>query len=148
MKNEPVHILLADDDEADRMLFVEAFAELKINTEVNTVNDDNELMEYLESNSKRNPHFIFLDLNMPLKNGIECLKEIKSSKKFNDIIIAIYSTSDHKKDIEETFLNGANVYITKPNSFNKLKIVLEKAVTMAYQYQDNSMERENFLLRI
>lgn len=148
MKNEPVHILLADDDEADRMLFVEAFSEIKINTEVNTVNDGIELMEYLESDKKRIPNFIFLDLNMPLKNGIDCLKEIKSNEKFNDIIIAIYSTSDDKKDIEETFTNGANVYITKPNSFNKLKEVLQKAVTSAFQYQDNSMKRENFLLRI
>jgi CheY-like chemotaxis protein len=66
------------------------------------------------------------------------LKEIKSNEKLKDIFIAIYSTSDSEKDMEETFLNGANIYITKPNDFNKLKQVLEKAVMTAYQYQERS----------
>ena len=103
-------------------------------------------MESMESN--RLPHLLFLDLNMPLKNGLECLKEIKSDEKLKDIFISIYSTSGNEKDIEETFLNGANVYLTKPDDFNMLKKVLEKAVMTAYLYQDKSMERENFLLRV
>ncbi len=148
MRREPLHILLADDDESDRLLFTEAFAELKIRTIVHTVNNGIELMDRLHMENIHLPHIIFLDLNMPRKNGIECLKEIKENKKLIDISIAIYSTSENEKDIEETFRNGANVYITKPNDFNTLKKVLEKAVTTAYQYQDQSMIRENFLLRI
>ncbi|GGD83356.1 response regulator [Planktosalinus lacus] len=148
MEKKPLHILLADDDESDRLLFMDAFAELKINTIVNTVNDGAQLMEWLNKESNRLPHLIFLDLNMPRKDGMECLKEIKRNEKLKDISIAIYSTSDNEKDIEETFRNGANVYITKPNSFNKLKKVLEKAVVTAYQYEDQSMIRQNFLLRI
>ncbi|MGK2861784.1 MAG: response regulator, partial [Chitinophagaceae bacterium] len=64
------------------------------------------------------------------------------------ISIAIYSTSDNEKDIEETFRNGANVYITKPNNFKMLKEVLNKAIMTAFRYKDQSMDRENFLLRI
>lgn len=148
MENEAIHILLADDDESDRLLFTEAFSELKIETIVNTVNNGIELMDWLNSDDNHLPHLLFLDLNMPRKNGIECLIEIKSNEKLKDISIAIYSTSDNEKDIEETFLNGANVYITKPNSFSKLKQALEKAVMTAYIYQDESMKRENFLLRV
>lgn len=148
MEKQPLHILLADDDESDRLLFTEAFEEVKIKTIVHTVNDGIQLMEWLYKEDNRLPHLIFLDLNMPRKNGLECLKEIKRDEKLKDISIAIYSTSENEKDIEETFLNGANVYITKPNSFNKLKEVLEKAVTTAYQYEDQSMIRDNFLLRI
>jgi len=148
MNNEPFHILLADDDEGDRLLFKVAFSELKIKTVVQTVNNGIQLMEWLNKKDIPLPYLLFLDLNMPPKNGIECLKEIKSNEKLKDVFIAIYSTSDNEKDIEETFRNGANVYITKPNYFSVLKQVLEKALKMASKYQDPTMIRENFLLRI
>jgi CheY-like chemotaxis protein len=148
MNNNPYHILLADDDESDRLLFTEAFLELNIKTIVHTVNNGVELMEWLNAKNRHLPHLLFLDINMPQKNGLECLKEIKSNEKLKDISIAIYSTSDSEKDMEETFLNGANVYITKPNDFIKLKQVLEKAVVTSYQYQDQSLNRDNFLLRV
>lgn len=148
MQTPLIHILLADDDESDRLLFIEAFEELKINTFVSTVNNGVQLMEVLNMENIRLPDLIFLDLNMPRKNGLECLKEIKNNKNLKDISIAIYSTSDNEKDIEKTFLNGANVYITKPNSFKILKQVLEKAVYTAFKYQDKTMDKGNFLLRI
>lgn len=148
MKTQPLHILLAEDDESDRLVFNEAFAELKIEYTVHTVNNGVELMNWLNNEDNRLPHLIFLDLNMPRKNGIECLKEIRSNQRLKNISIAIYSTSENKNDIEETFQQGANVYITKPADFNTLKKVLEKAVMTAYQYEDQSMLRENFLLRI
>ena len=148
MNNEPFHILLADDDEGDRLLFKVAFSELQIETVVHTVNSGIQLMEWLNMKDVPLPYLLFLDLNMPPKNGLECLKEIKSNEKLKDIFIAIFSTSDNEKDMEESFRNGANVYITKPNDFNMLKQVLEKAVKTASKYQDPSMNRENFLLRI
>ncbi|MGF1635505.1 MAG: response regulator [Cyclobacteriaceae bacterium] len=148
MENDPLYILLADDDESDRLLFKEAFAEIKIQTVVNTVNDGTELMEWLNLNNNRSPDLLFLDLNMPCKNGVECLLEIKSDKRLKDIFIAIYSTSNNEKDIEETFCNGANVYITKPSRFEMLKQVLERVVLVTYQYRDQSLKRENFLLKI
>lgn len=148
MDKDPLYILLADDDKSDRLLFTEAFAELKIKTRVSSVKNGIELMEQLNKDNVRIPDLLFIDLNMPRKNGLECLKEIRNSKKFKEVFVVIYSTSDHKRDMEETFLNGANVYITKPNNFDKLKQVLEKAVSRAYLYRDPSMEIDNFLLRI
>lgn len=147
MTNEPLHIILADDDEADRLLFKEAFEELKIKTIVNMVNDGVQLMNYLTIHQTL-PHLLFLDLNMPLKNGLACLKEIKSDEKLKSISIAIYSTSASEKDIEETFLYGANIYLKKPNDFNILKQLLEKAVMTTYMYQDPPFNKENFLLSI
>jgi CheY-like chemotaxis protein len=148
MEKNPLYILLADDDEDDRVLFIEAFLELKIKTTVQTVNNGIELMKRLNEKDAYLPHLIFLDLNMPIKDGMQCLKEIRSNEKLKNISIAIYSTSNSQKDIEETFFNGANIYITKPSDFNTLKQVLEKAVITAYQYQDDGMKRENFLLKI
>jgi CheY-like chemotaxis protein len=148
MNNSPFHILLADDDEADRFIFTEAFSELKIKTIVATVNDGDQLMTYLGNENNKLPHILFLDLNMPRKNGLQCLKEIRSDEKLKDISIAIYSTSENEKDIEKTFLGGANVYITKPADFNKLKQILERAVMTAYHFEQKGMNRDNFLLKI
>lgn len=148
MENKPLYILLADDDEVDRLLFTDAFSELKIKTIVKTVNNGIELMKWLNEKDTLLPHLIFLDLNMPIKNGLQCLKEIRSDEKLKNISVAIYSTSNNQKDIEETFSNGANVYITKPSNFNTLKRVLDKAVMTAYQYQQGDMRRENFLLKL
>lgn len=148
MDKNPLLILLADDDEVDRLLFTEALLELKIKTIVETVNNGEELMKWLNEKQEHLPHLLFLDLNMPRKNGLQCLKEIRSMEKLKNISVAIYSTSQNEKDMEETFLNGANVYITKPSDFNILKQVLEKAVMAAYQYQEVGMKKENFLLKI
>ena len=148
MNNDPLHILLADDDEADRLVFTEAFSELNIKTVVATVNNGIQLMQWLNEKNILLPHLLFLDLNMSRKSGIECLKEIRNNEKLKDILIAIYSTSNTKKDIEETFRNGANIFIQKPADFNILKQSLQKAVDTANKYKDETMDRENFLLRI
>ncbi len=148
MPSQPINILLADDDENDRMLFKEAFEELKIKTIVFTVNNGTQLMDYLKAKNTILPDILFLDLNMPRKNGLECLKEIRANKKLKNISIAIYSTSASENDIVETFCLGANVYINKPSDFASLKEVLSKTVITAHQFQDTPFNKENFLLRI
>lgn len=147
MQEEYIHIILADDDEDDRMFFTEAFDELKINTKVQTFKDGVHLMDYLNADNTL-PNVLFLDLNMPRKNGMQCLKEIKENSKFNDIAIAIYSTSASEDDIENTFILGANIYIKKPSNFGMLKKVLSQVVTINWQYHTNSLNKDNFLLRL
>lgn len=143
-----MHIILADDDEDDRLFFTDAFDELKINTKVQTYNDGAELMEYLNGEDSIMPEILFLDLNMPKKNGIECLQEIKANPKFGNIAVAIYSTSSSEEHIEETFVTGANIYIKKPSDFNVLKKVLSEVVTINWQYQTSGLNKDNFLLRM
>jgi CheY-like chemotaxis protein len=148
MDKEYIHIILADDDEDDRLFFTDAFEELKINTKVNTFNDGVELMNYLNQADAILPNVLFLDLNMPRKNGIECLDEIKMDEKFNDIAIAIFSTSSSEEHIEETFVRGANIYIKKPSDFVLLKKVLSDVVTINWQYHTSGLNKDNFLLRL
>ncbi len=148
MENTPLHILLADDDESDRFLFKEVFEELSLKTIIHTVNDGIQLMDYLGKKNAPLPHLLFLDLNMPRKNGLECLKEIRSNEKLKDISIAIFTTSASDRDLEETFYNGANVYIKKPNNFSALKQVLEKAVTATHVYQEKPYNKDSFMLRV
>ena len=148
MEKEFIHIILADDDEDDRLFFTEAFDELKISTKVNTFNDGVELMDYLNEDNAILPDVLFLDLNMPRKSGKECLNELRSNEKFNNIAIAIYSTSSSEEDIEDTFVDGANIYIKKPNDFTVLKKILLDVVTINWQYHTSGLNKDNFLLRM
>ncbi|MBU3821810.1 response regulator [Flavobacteriaceae bacterium XHP0103] len=148
MKEDYIKIILADDDEDDRLFFTDAFDELKINTRVQTFKDGIYLMNYLNEDNVVLPNVLFLDLNMPRKSGLECLKEIKKDPKFIDIAIAIYSTSASEEDIEKTFVMGANIYIKKPSDFKTLKKVLSEVVTINWQYHTNGLNKENFLLRL
>jgi len=148
MKHDELHILLADDDDDDRLFFKDAIEEVKVKTVVNLVNDGVELMDYLNDPSNRLPNLLFLDLNMPRKGGMECLVEIRSNNKLKDLSIAIYSTSALEKDIEETFVKGANIYIKKPNDFEELKSILEKVININWQYHTSGFNKEHFLLNL
>ena len=148
MKNGEMHILLADDDEDDRLFFRDAFDEIKINTRVETVNDGVELMDYLTRPGITLPHILFLDLNMPRKNGMDCLRELKRIDYLKDIAVVIYSTSASDEDIEETFVQGANVYLKKPNDFKTLRKTLEAVITTNWQYQTSGLNRNNFILSL
>ncbi len=148
MDSSLLHVILADDDESDRTNFTEALEESRIKTEVYAVKDGVELMEFLTREDTPVPHILFLDLNMPMKNGLTCLKEIRSIEKLKDVAVAIYSTSSYEKDIEETFHYGANVYIKKPTDFDTLKKVLHKVLSAAYVYREPPFSIENYLLKI
>jgi len=148
MRPTPLHIMLADDDEDDRLFFKEAFEEVKIKYDISTFNDGEQLMEYLSDPENALPDIVFLDLNMPRKSGMECLKEIRSSDRLKRISVAIYSTSSSEQDIEDTFVAGANVYIKKPNDFNMLKKVLSDVVHINWQYIVDGLNKDSFILSL
>ena len=147
MENDALHVLLADDDEDDRNFFKEALQEIKVKTVVTLVNDGLQLMNYLTQPLNKLPNVIFLDLNMPVKNGLECLREIRRDKRLRDLAVAIYSTSSSDENIEEAFVQGANIYIKKPSDFSMLKGVLEQVINLNWQYHTSGLKKENFLYR-
>jgi CheY-like chemotaxis protein len=141
-----INIVLADDDEDDRLFFKEAISQLNLNSEIILLHDGNELMKYLSDPKTTIPDLIFLDLNMPIKGGIECLSEIRANKRLVGLSVAIYSTSSSEEDIEECFIRGANVYINKPSNFDSLKTVLLKVITTNFQYNNSSLNKDNFVM--
>jgi CheY-like chemotaxis protein len=114
----PLRILLADDDEDDRQLFEEAISHIHPGLQIENAETGYDLLKKLATGQK--PDIVFLDLNMPGKNGKECLAEIRSNKNWKDIPVIIYSTSFSKKDISDTYIAGANLYLLKPTSFPEL----------------------------
>lgn len=145
---DPMHILLADDDEDDRVFFSEAIMELKMDNKLTLFTNGNGLMDYLVLPDIKLPHILFLDLNMPGKTGIDCLKEIRANTRFKDISVAIYSTSSSEKDIEDTFIEGANIYIKKPNDFVTLKKVIKEVLNMNWQFHTSGLNIETFFFSI
>ena len=145
---EALNIVLVDDDEDDRSFFKEAIDEIDINTNLSMFTNGQEFIDHITITGQVLPQVVFLDLNMPIKNGMECLEEIKKNNLLSKFSVAIYSTSSSEQDIENTFVKGAHIYINKPNSFKQLKAVIEKVLKINWQYQNSNLNRDNFLLRL
>lgn len=130
-KIKTLNILLADDDTDDCNFFKEALAKLTLSTNLKTVNDGEELMQLLSNETIDLPNLLFLDINMPRKNGFECLSEIKKNDRLKDLPIVIFSTSNSRDNINHAFKIGANIYISKPGNFNQLMQVIQHAIPIA-----------------
>jgi CheY-like chemotaxis protein len=111
--NVPFQVLLADDDSDDRFFFARTLSELPIPTQLTIVEDGEQLMNYLFANHNMLPDILFLDLNMPKKNGIECLAEIKSAKKLKLLPVVIISTFVHEEAANLIYNGGAHYYVRK-----------------------------------
>lgn len=148
MSNNFYNIILADDDEDDRMLFREALDELALQTKLLLFKHGQELLDYLFQPEIELPNVVFIDLNMPIKNGMECLNEIRNNPKLKNLYIAIYSTSSSEIDIKNTYLNGASIYINKPNCFNKLKETIERVLNLNWQKHTSHIDKDSFLFRM
>lgn len=129
LQPKPIHILLVDDDEDDRYLTREAFHQHYPASRISFAEDGEDLLDFLNYSGRYTgathsiPELILLDLNMPRKDGREVLREIKSSDQFRHIPIIVLTTSDAKEDIETSYFNGANSFITKPSTFQRLSEV-------------------------
>jgi CheY-like chemotaxis protein len=124
---KPKNILLADDDDDDRLLFTDVFNEVSRETKLMFAHNGEHLMNLLHSGTL--PDILFLDLNMPLKNGIECLDEIRGDRKLRELPVVVFSTSSHPGTINRMYEIGAHLYIRKPNDFNSLRKVIRHVLS-------------------
>ena len=128
MEEQAPYIFLVDDDQDDRDLFTDALNELTIKSVVKTFNNGVDLMADLLDREKKLPDIIFLDLNMPLMNGEECLADIRREPELYAIPIVIYSTFFDKYKVTLLQEKGADRYLQKPKSFNQLKSSIERSI--------------------
>lgn len=117
----PIKILLADDDIDDRYFFAKVLKSLPVLTDLATVEDGEKLMIYLAENSEKLPDVLFLDLNMPKKNGSECLVEIKQDERLKQLPVIIYSTHWHEMESDILYDKGAHYYIRKTDMIELAK---------------------------
>ncbi|WP_026814379.1 response regulator [Arenibacter certesii] len=126
-------IFLADDDQDDRMLFLEAIDEILLETETKTFDNGVDLMAKLLENDAPLPDLIFLDLNMPLMTGEECLVDIRNEPRLAEIPIIIYSGYMDYDKINLLRKKGANKYLQKPSSFKSLQGLIEQGILSIYK---------------
>ncbi len=122
-------VLIAEDDPDDRLMMREAFTERCRDCRLYFAHDGVQLMRILNGEeplpdsprtARVSPHLILLDLNMPLKDGRETLREIKSCSRLRTTPTIVMTTSDDEEDIRDCYDAGANSYIVKPSSYSGL----------------------------
>ena len=139
------HILLADDDVDDIMIFKEVLNELNLPVRLTTIDNGEKLMQLLQEDEAL-PDVLFLDLNMPRKTGMECLKEIKSAEALKRLPVVIFSTSFKKETVDTLYESGAQFYIRKPSEFLRFRTLIHKSLVLTTELNFMQPEKEAFVL--
>ena len=148
MNVKHLNILLADDDTDDCYFLKEALKELPLPMQLISVQDGEQLMQLLTKETDEPPDVLFPDLNMPRKNGFECLSEIRHNEKLKQLPVIIYSTSFHNKIAEILYKKGATYYISKPSEIVKLKKTVQQIITHIAQGNISQPAKENFVITV
>jgi len=132
MPQEKIHIFYTDDDKDDIAIFEDAAAEADKEIKLIANFNGGDLIDLL-NNPPPEPAMVFLDWNMPGKNGEEVLAEIRATESLRDIPILIFSTSSNADNIESARRNGANMYITKPNTFQDIVQIIRHCLKIDWK---------------
>jgi len=143
-----LNILLADDDKDDCLFFKEALDELELSTKLTVVHDGEKLMQLLTKFPGELFDVLFLDFNMPRKNGLVCLAEIRQNQKFKALPVIIFSTSYVESIADLLYQIGAQHYICKPADFSKLKRVIQEVLAFVANEDTPQPSKAKFLLNI
>jgi CheY-like chemotaxis protein len=127
---DPTHVLLAEDDDEDYLVFSLAVEELSFSVILTRAENGEILLKMLD---EKHPDILFLDLLMPCKDGRQCLKEIRANRKYDTVPIVVYSSFHDLKNIDFCYREGSNLYVLKPGTLTELKTVLEKIFSVDWK---------------
>ena len=147
MNMKQLNILLADDDTDDCLFFKDALEGMPISTELTAVHNGEQLMDLL-NRAKQLPDILFLDLNMPRKNGFECLSEIKGNKKLEPLPVVVFSTSYEQEVVNLLYHNGAQYFIRKPSEFSQFKKIILHVLTIVAASNISNKGIADFVLTV
>ncbi len=122
--NNKVHlnIIFADDDSDEMYLFNEAIEHAGLSITLTNASNGNQLYEFLQKTEL--PDLVFLDINMPYKDGLESLKEIRNNPSYKDLRIIIYSTTKVPINVKACYNTGADLFVIKPEGFDGIVKVI------------------------
>lgn len=138
-------VLLADDDADDAEIFQETLGEVDPYASLHRVESGAAILQYLKDNSMK-PDIIFMDLNMPLMNGWQCLAKLKNTRGLEDIPVVIYTTSSNPRDYEIAHALNAHGLITKPTDHKVLKKVLQIIIPKLNTLQLKEAIKEAYII--
>jgi CheY-like chemotaxis protein len=127
---DTTHVLLAEDDNEDYYIFSVAIQQVPLTVLLTRAENGELLMKLLD---EKVPDILFLDMLMPCKDGQQCLREIRANKKYDALPIIVYSSLDDLRTIEFCYREGSNLYAIKPSSFDELKTILERILTIDWK---------------
>lgn len=146
MNVKNLKILLADDDTDDCIFFEEALESSQQPAHLTAVHDGEQLMSLLNNQNYQLPDILFLDLNMPRKNGFECLGEIKQNEKLKELAVVIFSTSFEQEVVNQLYNNGAQYFIRKPSEFSQFRKIILHTILLIKKENFRLRSKENFVL--
>ncbi len=139
-----LNVLLVDDDSEESYLFNEALEHAHLNISLSRASDGNDLIAYLYN--KPIPDLVFMDLNMPYKDGLEALTEIRSNPGFKNLPLIIYSTAQNEGSIDACYEKGADLFVVKPMDFDEMVRVVKKVCTFDWK-NFTKPSREDFVVK-
>lgn len=144
-KTNKVHVVLVDDDIDDSYIFNTAVQQSNMPIELSIAEDGQKLFNFLDRNPT--PDVIFMDINMPFKNGIECLGEIRANQKYSSIPIVMYSTTSNRLNVEACYNAGANLYVVKPNTFDQVDRMVQRLCSKEWALEAKVPTKDDFLMQ-
>lgn len=124
------NVLMAEDDDDDFELFSEVIRNLSLKVLLARAQNGDVLMKILHEEV---PDILFLDILMPCKNGKDCLHEIRSNKKFDDLPIIVYTSVRDLETVEFCYRKGTNMFVYKPHTYGELVQTIERIFTMNWK---------------
>lgn len=124
------NIILAEDDEDDKYIFADALKEIDVRIKVEYVTDGTKLMNLLQHFL---PDILFLDLDMPHKNGLECLVEIRNNQKLKDLPVVVFSSTTRPANIQTAYEMGAHLFLIKSSNFKDYKEALKTIMRLGWE---------------
>ena len=140
---EEKHVLLAEDDDDDYLIFSLAIEDTRVAVALTRAENGEILLKILEENI---PDLLFLDLQMPCKDGRLCLKEIRSNNRYDELPIIIYSAARDNGSVEYCFREGSNLYTVKPNSVKELSEILRRILLVDWKKSMYYPPKSEFVL--
>ncbi|REC74987.1 response regulator [Chryseobacterium elymi] len=148
MNKEYLNVITVDNDESNIVFFKNIFKDLKVGVKSQCFSGGNDLMAYLKNSAAIIPEIVFIKLDIPGKNCMECVKEIKIDSRFSNIVITVYGGQIPESEIEEIFINGANIFMRKPETYDGLKKSLTEVITINWQYHSSGLNKDNFIMKV
>lgn len=148
MNKEFLNVIVTDQDEGNLIFFKSIFKDLKIEVKVQCFYHKYDLMDYLNSEDAIIPEILFMNYDMTDKTCLSCIKEIKEDFRFSNMVNAVYSDTISETEIEELLVNGANIFIKKPETYESLKKVLTEVIVINWQYHTSGLNKDNFIMKI
>ncbi len=145
--NNPLKIGFVDDDQEEQFFFEEAVSKLGIFYKLTLFSDCHSLLQFVEEENQC-LDVIFLDINLPVMDGKECLRALKHSEKCKNIPVLIFSTSEYDKDIDDVYSLGAHLHVVKPYASINFNTTLKIIFDINWREQQPIPPRDKFVIKL